>query len=292
MNATVSEGVDIFGYLDYRAYCRDFYQWKKKTEDAFSFRAFAKKADVASSYLKHVIDGTRNLSSEMSIKFGHGMGLSAKEIDYFENLVRFNQAVSLEEKTLQFDRLRRKRARALKPIGLTEAISLLSHWYVLAIKELVVNFNTDDPKVIQRVLRKRLSEALIQKTIEDLQKMEWLFQKDGRWMSQASQIQFPDEVKSYLIRSYHRQMLDLAAGALDDELDEREYGAMMFTLPKAQLPALKERIKELEKDIISFVQDVGSRANDDDELKVYHLGIQCFSLQKSGSLVKESSDAN
>src|SRR5947209_3022493 len=173
--------LDIYSYLDYRAFCRDFYQFEKSNSPKFSFRVFAKKASIASSYLKHVIDGTRNLSSEMSIKFGRGMDLSAKEIDYFENLVRFNKAASLEEKALYFERLRRKRARALKPIGLAEAVDLLTHWYVVAIKEIVVNLNTNDVRSIQKVLRKKLPENLIQKTIDDLQGLGWLQNLGGQW---------------------------------------------------------------------------------------------------------------
>src|SRR4051812_9125464 len=99
----MQERLDLYSYLDYRAFCKDYYSTQKNKNPKFSFRSFARKAAIAGSYLKHVIDGTRNLSSEMSIKFGHGMSLS-QEIDYFESLVRFNQANSIEEKTLYFER--------------------------------------------------------------------------------------------------------------------------------------------------------------------------------------------
>lgn len=273
--------LDIYSYLDYRDFCRDYYRTQKAANVRFSFRTFARKASVASSYLKHVIDGTRNLSPEMSIKFGHGMDLSAREIDYFENLVRFSQAAALEEKTLYFERLRRKRARSLRPLGLTEAVGLLSHWYVVAIKEIVVNLNSDDVRLIQKVLRKRLAENLIEKTIQDLKQLGWLSQKDGRWVSSASQIQFPDEVKSYVVRSFHRQMLELAVEALGDDLPEREFGAAVFTFPAAQVPKLKEKIKELQKELVSYVQDVATTFQDSKDHRVYHFGVQCFPLQKS-----------
>ena len=270
--------LDIYSYLDYRAFCRDFYCTQKATNPKFSYRSFAKKAVVASSYLKHVMDGIRNLSPEMAIKFGHGMDLSGKEIDYFENLVRFNQAASLDEKSLYFERLRRKRARALRPLGLAEAVDLLSNWYVVAIKEIVVNLNTDDVKVIQRVLRRKLTEHQIQKTIDDLKTLGWLSRTENGW---ASQIQFPDEVKSYVIRSFHQQMLELAIEALGDEISDREYGAAVFTFPASELPALKEKIKELQRELVSFVQDLSAHSKSRSDHLVYHFGVQCFSLQKT-----------
>lgn len=271
--------LDIYSYLDYRAFCRDFYRTSKERDPRFSFRVFGRQAGVAGSYLKHVIDGARNLSPEMTIRFGNGMGLHAREIDYFENLVRFNQATTLEEKNLYFDRLRRKRARTLKPLGLTDAVALLSHWYVVAIKELVVNLNTDDVKTIQRFLRKRLPENIIEKAVEDLKELGWLQEVSGRWTSQANQATFPDEVKSYVVRSFHRQMLEITAEALEDDMSEREFGAAVFTFPASKLPELKERIKDMQRDLVSYVQDLGASSQDEEKV-VYHFGVQCFSLQR------------
>jgi uncharacterized protein (TIGR02147 family) len=283
--------VDIYSYLDYRNYCSDFYNSNKKSDPKFSYRVFAKKAEVAPSYLKHVIDGRRNISPKMSLKFAKGMGLQQKEIDYFENLVRFSQAISLEEKALYFERLRRKRAKEIKSLGLAEAVDLLSHWYVVAIKEIVVNLNSDDVRLIQRCVRKKLPENLIQKTIDNLKELGWLRFEDGRWLSSNSQVQFPDEVKSYIVRSFHRQMLELATEALGDEIEDREFGAAMFTFPASRLPELKERIKEMQKDLIGYVQDVASSTEDRSEHLVYHFGVQCFALQdKTGieALEKEN----
>lgn len=272
--------LDIYSYLDYRSFCRDFYHFKKSTDAKFSFRSFARKAQVASSYLKHVIDGTRNLSPEMGSKFGAGMELDEKEIDYFETLVRFSQASSLEEKAVFLDRLRRKKARALRPLGLADAVNLLSHWYVVAIKEIVVSMNSSDARLIQKALRKKLSESVIEKTIEELQKLGWLFQRDGKWTSQATQIQFPDEVRSYVVRSFHRQMLEIGTEALDDELSEREFGAAVFTFPKSDFSKLKSKIKDLQLELVSYVQDLATQKSDE-ESRVYFFGVQCFSLQKS-----------
>lgn len=274
------EALDIYSYLDYRSFCRDFYSQKKASQKDFSFRSFARKAQVAGSYLKHVIDGTRNLSPEMGAKFAAGMDLDPKEIDYFETLIRFSQASSIEEKTLYLDRLRRKKARALRPLGLADAVNLLSHWYVVAIKELVVNLNSIDSRLLSRVLRKKVSEGVIEKTVAELIKLGWLFEREGRWSSQATQIQFPDEVRSYVIRSFHRQMLELGSEALDDELEEREFGAAVFTFPKSEFPKLKAKLKDLQVEFVSYVQDLSSQRADEEAL-VYYFGMQCFSLQKS-----------
>lgn len=279
--------LDVYSYLDYRTFCRDFYQNQKILDPRFSFRSFARVAQVASSYLKHIIDGTRNLSPEMSHKFAAGMGLDDREADYFETLIRFQHASNLEEKSHFLDRLRRKRARALKPIGMAEAVNLLSHWYVIAIKELVVILNSVEPRKIQSILRKKLSEALIHETIEQLRNMGWLFVDQGVWASRATQIQFPDEVKSFVVSHFHRQMLGIASDALNDELSDREFGAAVFTFPRSKFPELKAKIKDLQMELVSYVQDLNNGAIQED-LSVYHFGLQCFSLQKLPSEKEDS----
>lgn len=276
--------LEVYSYLDYREFCRDFYTQKKQEDPKFSYRKFAKRAEVAPSYLKLVMDGRRNLSPEMSIRFGYGMELTEKEIEYFENLVRFNQAVSLEDKSHYFERLRRKRTRSLKSLSLAEAAALLSHWYVLAIKELVVNLNTIDPVKIQSSLRRRLPESLIRQTISDLETLGWVECHENIWRSRAAQIKFPDEVKSYVVRSFHRQMLEIASEAIEDEIDQREYGAAVFSFPKQKLPQLKEKIKEFQADLVSFVQDISDQSmadEDKSDQNIYYFGVQCFSLQRA-----------
>lgn len=270
--------LDVFSYLDYREFCRDYYLQQKSRDPQFSFRRFAEHAQIAGSYLKHIIDGERNLSPEMSIRFAQAMGLSGREIDYFENLVRFNQASLLEEKALYFERLRSRRARRLKSFGMAEAANLLAHWYVVAIKELVVSLNTDDPKIIQRALRRRLADTIISRTIESLVHLGWLNQDNGRWTSKAAQIQFPDEVRSYVVQSFHRQILDLASEAVEDDLERREFRSAIFSFPESKLPDLKQRLKELHQEMISYVQDLSREAPESETRAIYAIGLQCFSV--------------
>lgn len=248
---------------------------------------------MAPSYLKHVIDGRRNLSPQMGQKFAVGMGLSQKEIDYFEDLIRFNQASTIEEKNIFLSRLQKRRAKSLKSLGMADAAALLSHWYVVAIKELVVGLNTDDSVLIQKMLRVRIADTVIQKTIEDLKTLGWLSRKGDRWVSSAYQIRFPDEVKSYVVRSFHKQMLSISEEALNDDLAEREFGAAVFTFPRQKMSELKAKVKELQQELIHYVQAEAKSEKENEtnenlssEDLVYYFGVQCFALQKS----KESSE--
>lgn len=60
--------VEVYGYLDYRAFLADLYTAKKAR--GFSYRSFSRRAGLSSpNYLKLVIDGQRNLSAKMAERF-------------------------------------------------------------------------------------------------------------------------------------------------------------------------------------------------------------------------------
>ena len=62
---TGTDPIDVFDYLDYRAFLRDFYARAKATRRGFSFRAFSRKARLGSpNHLKRVMEGDRNLTPE------------------------------------------------------------------------------------------------------------------------------------------------------------------------------------------------------------------------------------
>ena len=96
----------IFEYMDYREFLRDYYRWKKVLSPSFSYTVFAKKAGFGSkSFLPHVINGIRDLSRDSIFQIGEALGLDAKAMSYFEDLVGFNQSKALKQKAHFFSRL-------------------------------------------------------------------------------------------------------------------------------------------------------------------------------------------
>ena len=60
----------IFEFIDYRKYLDIYYKEQKEKTHFFSYRYFSQRAEIASpSFLKHVIDGKRNLTRPVIEKF-------------------------------------------------------------------------------------------------------------------------------------------------------------------------------------------------------------------------------
>ena len=98
--------IDVFEYRDYRVFLRDSYEYRKKSEYGFSYRAFAKRAGLGGpNYLKLVTEGERNLTSEMAGRFAEALGLRGEAASYFCDLVLFNQAASASERERSYRRL-------------------------------------------------------------------------------------------------------------------------------------------------------------------------------------------
>lgn len=103
---------DLFNYLDYRHFLRDWLTAAKK-HYGFSYRVFSRRAGLKSpSLYKMVMDGERDLIEGSLHKFLEGLSLSAKEKEYFATLVLFNQARTEEHKQRYLGKVRALREGA------------------------------------------------------------------------------------------------------------------------------------------------------------------------------------
>lgn len=104
--------VNLFQYLDYRDFLRDWLVSAKKNY-GFSYRVFSRRAGLKSpSLYKMVMDGQRDLIEGSLHKFLEGLSLTVKEKAYFATLVLYNQARTEEHKERYLGRIRSLRERA------------------------------------------------------------------------------------------------------------------------------------------------------------------------------------
>ena len=66
---------DLYTYLDYRQFLRDWFQQKKQDNPRYSHRLFARRAGQRSpSMLLFVMEGKRNLTPKTAAAFAQAMG--------------------------------------------------------------------------------------------------------------------------------------------------------------------------------------------------------------------------
>ena len=95
--------ISIFDYQNYRLFLIDFLNDKKQHEKGFSQRDILKKMGISSSgFLANVLSGRNNLTTTQIALLARVLKFKKSETAYFEALVLFTQAKTLDEKNLYY----------------------------------------------------------------------------------------------------------------------------------------------------------------------------------------------
>lgn len=270
---------DIFKYLDFRHFLKDFYQKKKeKKGSSFSFRSFARDAGLSSpNFLKLVMEGKRNLGLKGIVQFAKALRLNKQETTYFENLVHFNQASSDAERNKWYRQLATsKRFREIREIE-RDHFDYFSHWYCPAIRELVLldNFK-ENPEWIANKLRPRITTKQVEETIKLLLRIGFLKRdKQGCLVQSERNITTAREVASLAVANFHRQMIKKAADSIELTLPKkRDISSLTLAISEEKFKEAKRRIQEFRRELNVLLSD------DEKSDAVYQINFQIFNLSE------------
>jgi uncharacterized protein (TIGR02147 family) len=108
----------VFTYTNFRKYLKDYYREQKKANPEFSHRWLVSKVGLTTSnYFLSIMEGKRNLPSDVSLRLTRHLGLTRKETLYFEYMVAYVQSKTGFEKKEYLSRMadlnpgRRKKKR-------------------------------------------------------------------------------------------------------------------------------------------------------------------------------------
>ncbi len=272
--------IDVFDYLDYRAFLRDYYL-DRKDRRGLSYRGFSRRAGLRSpNYLKLVIDGARNLTSEMAGRFAAAAGLKDDAADYFVELVRFNQARSTTERNASYARLTGFRGyRKARPLELQHA-AYHSTWYLPAIRELAARRDfIEDPAWVARMLRPPISKGEAARGLTVLFELGLLVRgEDGAVTQGEPLLSTGRETRGLHIANYHRMMMEHAARSIDDvAVTERDISSLTLCLGPDGLALLKERIQRFRRELLEI------STLEDDPRQVVQVNFQLFPLSRADS---------
>jgi len=271
----------IYDYLDYRGFLKDRFLDVKKRNPLFSYQSFSRMAGAKStSFLKLVIDGKRNISDEGIGMIARGFRMSEPERKYFECLVKFNQAKVHEEKDRYFRELaKNKRMLAAKPFAVSQ-YRLLSHWYYVAILEIVrcPSLQPKDAAWIQKHLRPSLEMREIRTAIDELIKLDLLRcdEQTGLVRNEAM-LATEDAVHSLSAVNFHTQMCQIASKAVTEQkAREREFTTLTVVTSEASFQKAKEEIRKFRDHLHSILE----QENDEPRDFVGHFNLQLFRLSE------------
>jgi len=268
----------IFHYHDYRSFLRDYFDFAKNKDGKFSYRFFAQRAGFSSgSFLKLVIDGQRNLTNESINKISKGFKLKKQEHEYFEKLVFMNQASSHEVRNFYYKQMLSMKGYSKVNQIAKASYEYFSKWYYPVIRE-IITFGDGKytPDKIATLLKPEITEKQAQDALDQLVELGLIRKnKNGSWAQCARHISTGQEVRSFIVAQYHREMLKLAAESIERfSPDERDISAITFSMDSARLQELKYLIAEFRDQVRSKIVENGNGNAD----RALQLNIQLHPL--------------
>ncbi len=129
---------DIFGYLDYRVYLKDWYEARKRSEKGFSYRVLAREVGYRShAFFSLVIQRRSNISMDVAMGFAECIGLEGREREYFLLLISCNQEESPSKRQTMFKRLQELNGTPATRLR-EDQNAFLESWRHAALREMLV----------------------------------------------------------------------------------------------------------------------------------------------------------
>jgi uncharacterized protein (TIGR02147 family) len=273
---------NLFEHENYREYLRQYYTEQKSLKKNFSYRSFSQQAGIATpSFLFHVIEGKRNLTKASAVKVSTAIGHDRKEAEFFENLVFFNQAETITDKTLYYSRLLEIR----KPVDIAtipkDRYEYYNSWYHSVIREVITLFRfKDDFEQLGSFLVPPIRGSEAKKSITLLEKLGFIERaEDGTYQQTQDLINVKVGAReAFVIEKFQMQMLEVALKAYNCiPIHKRMSTSTTLTISAETFELFKLRLRELQHQMLDL-----SRLENKPST-VYQLSVNLFPISRSTS---------
>ncbi len=254
----ITTGIDIYNYFEYREYLQAEYSWRKEHIKGFSHRLFSHDAGISSpNYLFRVLKGERSLSLEYVEKFSQALRLSSHETTYFTTLVLFNnESDSSEKEKLLRNLLSLRYRRGIHRIN-DKKLQFFSKWYYPVIRELAVILNwKNDYNVLARSCLPRVTAQQAKDAVTYLLKTDFLRIENDHYVRTEPVISSGDEVRSTVLRNYHKKVLEYNIDALDSiEVENRDISSVTMSVSRKTFSIMKKEIQDFRKRLLQLAKE-------------------------------------
>jgi uncharacterized protein (TIGR02147 family) len=269
---------ELKGYQSYRAFLKDWYEFKKGLRPGFSYRRFSQILGLKSpNFLQLVISNQRNLSLPLAAKFCRLNHFSAPERAYFLALVQFEDAGSEKDKT-EAEKSRRIALRKLitNPMAKDQE-EVFSRWHHMLVRELVF---LPDFEPSGNYISRRLSGLLTPEEAEEslamLKRSGFLVVRNGRLVPAEPVLDSGNSVFTHEQMQRHHGETLVKWGKNLEKLDppNQELGLLHIPISSDKIGELKKRIRRFQDEIIGWLE---SEPNPD---RVVQLGTYLIPFEK------------
>ena len=266
-------------FLDYQKYLHSLYEYLKNNGVGINYRKFSDLLGFGASTLIHqVVKGYRPLTIKSAQKLIEKLDLDKAQKSYLENLVKYKNGKSADERELALKKLLELKNEVLPSVFDRDMLSYFSEWYHPIIREMVLQEEfSNDPEWVASQLRPAITKEEAKASLELLERIGYIsYDKEKKkFVPAEATVHSGHDIQGMGLLKYHINMMDRAKEVLNrSRQEEREYGSVTFNLPEGLMPELKKKIHQWQMDLLNTVDNhpVGDR--------VYQFNLQLFPLTK------------
>jgi len=272
--------IDIFAYLDYQAYLRDWLAQNKATSKAFSLQALAQKLGLRSRGHFHRVlhDSSKPMSDALRVRLSELLAHTVREANYFDALIGFGRAKSSEESRHFYREIHRLQGSSHTPFRITDQFDYFSNWFLPVLRELVVAMKwKKNYALLAAAVHPPITKMQAKQGVELLLRLGLVTKKARGAFALTDPVLYTGHnFENRAIEEFQASTLDLAKLALrNTPRNQREISTVTFGISQKIFPEVQALTRKFQEDLIHLAVE-GSEIVD----AVYQLNVQCFPLSK------------
>jgi len=265
---------EVYNYSEPQSFLRDTLGYKCAKNPSFSVRAWARQMGLkAHASLVFLLNGRRQIRLQHLPFLIKGLNLDEPQAKYFSDLVHFHNSKTCREQEFYERQLKAQHPSHEFSFVDLEKFRSIANWYHMAILEMteLADFENDPHWICER-LENKLTVYQVHEAVERLLNLGLLKLEDGRLAKTEAHFMTPKNRTSESIKEHHKQILELAITAADQQdLDERYYNSCAMTIDSSKIKEATELILEFRTRFASLIEK--PKGNE-----TYQLSVQFFRL--------------
>jgi uncharacterized protein (TIGR02147 family) len=237
-----------------------------------SFLGFKSPSTVSSLF-----NGRRNITPNLARRISQSLNLDAVETRYLELICQIKNETDENIKSGLIDMVQELRPDLTYYSYGNDIFKTMKNWYHMTILTAgrLNKFKEGLSQTLHKRLRGNLAPIDIKQALERLERLGFV-SKDGTSFKTNEKVSFGDKLPDLAIREYHKQSLELAKTAIDEQnMSERDLRASTFGIKEDDYQKAIELIKKCHSQLLELESE--------DADHIYQINTQFFQLTKKTS---------
>lgn len=272
--------INLFDYLDYRNFLRDFYELEKSLDASFSYRVFASAVDIDASLLLKILQSKRHLSDtsvEAIIAF---FNFKEGKSEYFREMVAYGKAKTPEAIRKHFETLQKMRPSRSRMLD-EARYRYFQQWYYPVIRSALdvwEYYGEQDAAPLGNSCVPKLTATQVTTAVEALLQLGLAEKRpDGRIVPSDAHVRTQDHWLSASISEYQKTVTELARQSIENiPKENRDISTLTMALDSSKIEQIRTILAEARKSIVNVVNSMPAEQCD----SVFQLNFQMFPMMK------------